>query len=213
MNSSPTSYADTVDSVMIYITAISVILLLGITAVMIYFVIKYNRKKGHKPVDIHGSVLLETIWIVIPTLIVLTMFYYGYMGYKELRIFPDDSMLIKVTAKMWEWDFKYANGKNTDTLFVPVGQPIKLELQSLDVNHSMYIPDFRVKEDVIYGKINYLGFTADRTGKYEIACAEYCGLKHSMMYTNVVVMPETDFNIWYNTKEVADTTSDTTGVK
>lgn len=200
MFSGPTSYVETVDSVMFYIVGISVILLLGITAVMIYFVIKYNRKKGHEPVDIHGNVILETIWIIIPTILVLSMFYYGYTGFIELRTYPEDSMEINVTARMWDWDFNYENGKKTDTLYVPVGQPIKLLMESLDVNHSFFIPAFRVKEDVIAGKINTLGFKAEETGSYDIACAEYCGLKHSLMYTKVVVMPENEFNIWYEKK-------------
>lgn len=200
MFSGPTSYVETVDSVMFYIVGISVVLLLGITAVMIYFVIKYNRKKGHEPVDIHGNVILETIWIIIPTILVLSMFYYGYTGFIELRTYPEDSMEINVTARMWDWDFNYENGKKTDTLYVPVGQPIKLLMESLDVNHSFFIPAFRVKEDVIAGKVNTIGFKAEETGSYDIACAEYCGLKHSMMYSKVVVMPENEFNIWYEKK-------------
>jgi len=214
MNSSPTQYVDTVDNVMWFIAGSSVLLLLGITAAMIYFVFKYNRKKGHKPVDIHGNIWLEIIWIAIPTILVLVMFYYGYVGYSQIRIIPDDAMVVKVTAKMWEWDFEYQNGKKTDTLYVPVNQAVKLELRSIDVNHSLYIPAFRIKEDVIYGKENYLGFTADKPGKYEIACAEYCGLNHSMMYTAVVVMPRDKYDIWYNTiKKNASETSEKDSLK
>ncbi len=198
MFSGPTSYVETVDTVMFYIVGVSVILLLGITAAMIYFVIKYHRKKGHEPVDIHGSVVLETIWVIIPTILVLSMFYYGYIGYIELRTYPEDSMEINVTARMWEWEFNYANGKKTDTLYVPQGRPIKLLMESVDVNHSFFIPAFRVKEDVIAGKINTVGFKPEQTGDYDIACAEYCGLKHSMMYTKVVVIPENEFNRWYS---------------
>jgi cytochrome c oxidase subunit 2 len=200
MFSGPTSYVETVDSVMLYIVAISVFLLLGITAAMIYFVIKYNRKKGHEPVDIHGSVILETIWVIIPAILVLSMFYYGYIGFLELRTYPEDSMEINVTARMWDWTFNYENGKKTDTLYVPLNQPIKLLMKSLDVNHSFFIPAFRVKEDVIGGKINTIGFKAEETGSYDIACAEYCGLKHSMMYSKVVVLPVNEFNIWYDKK-------------
>ena len=164
--------------------------------------IKYNRKKGHEPVDISGSVILETIWIIIPTILVLSMFYYGYIGFIELRTYPEDSMEINVTARMWDWDFNYDNGKKTDTLYVPLGQPIKLLMQSLDVNHSFFIPAFRVKEDVIAGKINTIGFKAEEAGDFDIACAEYCGLKHSMMYSKVVVMPENEFNNWYNAEGI-----------
>lgn len=196
MFSGPTSHTQTVDMVMLYITGISVLLLLGITAVMIYFVFKYHRKKGHKPVDIHGNILLEIIWIAIPTVLVLSMFYYGYMGFAEMRKIPDDAMVVKVTARMWSWQFDYANGKMSDTLYVPVNQSIKLEMESADVNHSLYIPAFRIKEDVIAGRMNYLVFKAEEAGQYDIACAEFCGLKHSMMYTAVVALPQEKFDEW-----------------
>lgn len=190
-----TTHVDTVDSVMIYIVSISVILLLGITAVMIYFVIKYNRKNGHKPVDIHGSIALETIWIVIPTILVLSMFYFGYQGYKEGKYIPDDALRLSGVARMWEWEFKY-DGFSTKELFVPVKRAVLLELESADVNHALWIPAFRVKTDVIAGKLNYLVFTADEVGEYDIACAEYCGLNHSQMYSKVIVMEESEYEIW-----------------
>ena len=196
--SGPTQHVDTVDSVMFYIVGIGVVLLLGITATMIYFVFKYNRKKGHKPVDIHGSILLETIWIAIPTLLVLSMFYYGYMGYRELRKVPKDAFEIKVTGRMWSWSYEYPNGKKADTLYVPVGKSIKLTLHSMDVNHSFFIPAFRIKEDVIAGiHENYLGFKPDKVGIYQVECAEYCGLNHSQMLSKVNVLPVSEFNSWY----------------
>lgn len=208
MSPGPTSHVETVDFVFLYIVGISVILLLGVTVAMIYFVFKYHRKKGHKPKDIHGSILLETIWIVIPTILVLSMFYFGYMGFETIRAVPDDAREIKVLARMWEWEFNYENGKKTDTLYVPLGETIKLSMESLDVNHSFYIPAFRVKEDVIAGKINYLGFTPERVGDFDIACAEYCGLNHSMMYSKVVVMPQNEFNEWYQSQDKPDETAD-----
>lgn len=201
MSPAPTVHVETVDFVMLYIVGISVILLLGITAVMIYFVFKYNRKRGHKPVDIPHNTLLEVVWIAVPTLLVLSMFYFGYTGFAESRIIPENSFVIKVTARMWSWEFNYDNGKKTDTLYVPVNRPIKLELRSVDVNHSLYIPAFRLKEDAVPNQTTYMVFTPREAGSYEIACAEYCGLNHSMMYSKVVVMPEHEFNEWYNSKE------------
>lgn len=198
MSPAPTQHVETVDFIMIYIVAISVVLLLGITAAMVYFVFKYHRKKGHQPVDIHGNLLLEIIWIVIPTLLVLSMFYYGYTGFREIRDVPENAYIIKVNARMWQWEFNYDNGKKSDTLYVPIDTPIKLELFSQDVNHSLYIPSFRIKEDVIVGQTNYLFFKLVQTGSYDIACAEYCGLKHSMMYSKVVVLHEDQYTAWYN---------------
>lgn len=198
MDSNPTPYVQTVDSVMIFIIAVSLVFLIGITASMIYFVFKYNRKKGVKPVDIHGSVLLETIWFVVPAILVMAMFYFGYIGYKEFKEIPEDALQINVTGRMWDWDFVYENGINSDTLYVPLNRSIKLDMISADVNHSFYVPAFRIKQDVIAGSTHFLVFKPEIVGSYNVACAEYCGLQHSAMYTKIVVMPEEDYLKWYN---------------
>ncbi|MBI1931240.1 MAG: cytochrome c oxidase subunit II [Ignavibacteriales bacterium] len=197
MNSNPSSYANYVDSTMLYLFIIGFIFLFGITITMIYFVFKYNRKKGHKPVDIHGSILLETVWFIIPLLLAMSMFYYGFIGFKKFREVPKDAMQINVTARMWNWDFVYENGLNLDTLYIPKNKSIKLNLKSNDVNHALFIPAFRIKQDVIGGKQNYMVLKADKEGSYNIACAEYCGLDHSGMYTKLIVLNENDFNKWY----------------
>lgn len=203
----PSATTDIVDDVMLFIVGISVVLLIGVTAAMIYFVFKYHRKKGHKPKDIHGNLWLEIIWIGIPTVLVLAMFYYGYLGFSQIRHIPDDAFEVNVTARMWAWEFNYPNGKKTDTLYVPVGKPVKLLMESADVNHSLYIPAFRVKEDVIAGRKTYLSFTVDQPGRYDIACAEYCGLRHSMMYTAVVGMRENEWLSWYEDEMESDVDS------
>jgi cytochrome c oxidase subunit 2 len=189
-------HPDVVDSIMLYIVGISVILLVGITLTMIYFVFKYNRKKNTVPKDIHGSVLLESIWIIIPTIIALSMFFYGYQGYKLGKEIPEDAYHVDVVAKTWDWDFIYKNGFNSDTLYVPVNKTIVLDMKSLDVTHSLFIPAFRIKQDVYQGKITQLVFKTEKLGSYDIACAEYCGLNHSQMYTQVVILEENDFQNW-----------------
>ncbi|MBK7106446.1 MAG: cytochrome c oxidase subunit II [Ignavibacteriae bacterium] len=197
MNSNPTSYANYVDSTMIFVVAVCLIFLIGITITMIYFVFKYNRKKGHKPVDIHGSILLETVWFVVPTILVMAMFYYGFIGFKKFKEIPKNALEINVTARMWNWDFIYENGLNLDTLYVPQNKTVKLNLISNDVNHSFYIPAFRIKQDVIGGKQHYIVFNSEKVGSYNIACAEYCGVDHSAMYTKLVVLEESKYNKWY----------------
>jgi len=190
------SHPDAVDSIMLYIVGISVILLVGITLTMIFFVFKYHRKKNLEPKNIHGSVLLESIWIIIPTIIALSMFFYGYQGYKFGKDIPEDANYVAVVAKTWDWDFIYENGFNSDTLFVPLNKTIVLQMKSLDVTHSLFIPAFRIKQDVYQGKVTQLVFKTENIGKYDIACAEYCGLNHSQMYTQVVILEESDFNNW-----------------
>lgn len=191
-----------VDNVFIFITAISVILLVGVTAVMLYFVVRYRASKNPVASNITGSTKLEVIWTVIPTILVLMMFYYGWEGFREMRTVSPDAYNIKVTGKMWMWSFKYPNGKTSDTvLYVPVGKHIKMELNSVDVVHSLYLPQFRIKEDAVPGRTNYLTFYPTQTGTFDIFCAEYCGMNHSYMLGKLKVIPESEFNTWVNNTE------------
>jgi len=186
-----------VDKAFIIILGVSFVFLIGLTFTMLYFVYKYNKKKNPVATQIKGSTKLEIIWTVIPTILVLVMFYYGWAGWAPMRTAPDDSFNIQVTGRMWNFTFEYENGKKTDTLFVPMNKAVKLNLVSLDVIHSLYIPSFRVKEDVVPGREKFVWFIPQREGIYELFCTEYCGLNHSYMYNWVKVMPETDFNKWY----------------
>ncbi len=196
MFNSASNYADSVDMAMLIIVGISVVLLLGITIAMIYFVFRYSRKRNPVATQIHGNVMLEIIWIVIPTILVMVMFWYGYEGYQKLRADVKGAYEIKVYAFMWGWNFEYPNGKKTDTLYVPLSRKTKLILTSRDVNHSFYVPAFRLKEDVIGGRNHFLMITPKTTGSYDIACAEYCGLNHSKMYTKLHVLEDKEFDIW-----------------
>ncbi len=202
------NFVNSVDSTFILIVSICVFFLVLITTLMITFVIKYNRKRHPVAKNVHGSLWLEITWTIIPTIIVLVMFYFGWKGYEQMAEAPKDSMVINVTAQMWKWSFTYGNGVKTDTLYVPVNKPVKVMLHSLDVNHSFYVPAFRVKKDAIPNRNNSAWFKAEQTGRYNLTCAEYCGLNHSYMYTDVVVMPEDEFNKWLSNaaKKTAKTT-------
>ncbi len=143
---------------------------------MIYFIIRFNKKRHPKAVDIHGNNWLELIWTVIPTILVLLMFWYGYIGYVPMKQVPDDAIEITVTGRMWSWTFEYDNGRKSDKLVVPHNKPVKLDLISRDVLHNLYIPAFRIKEDVVPGGDNFMWFIGQKKGSYDILCAEYCGL-------------------------------------
>jgi len=203
MKSGVSEYAQSVDQVFMFIVAISVLILIGVTAAMIYFVIRYSRKKNPVPTQIEGNLLLEVTWIAIPTLLVLSMFYFGYTTFTSARNIPEGAMIVKVTGQMWKWGFEYENGKRYDTLYLPVNRPVKLELNSLDVVHSFYIPAYRLKEDLLPGKNNYLAFIPDKIGSYDIACAEYCGMRHAYMYNTLHVISEDEFEKWVAVKETA----------
>ncbi len=197
MFSSASNFTDNVDAVFLYITALSLIVLVGITVAMIYFVIRYSRKRNPVPTHVEENLSLEVLWTAIPLVLFLSMFYFGWVGYKDMRNVPDNALQIKVTARMWQWSFEYPNGLKTDTLYVAAGMPVRTELRSSDVSHAFFIPAFRVKKDVYPNKVNDLWFQSDKVGRYDIACAEYCGLNHSGMYTAVHIMEPSDFDAWY----------------
>jgi cytochrome c oxidase subunit 2 len=195
-----------VDSEFILTVAISVFFLLLITVAMIYFVIRYRKSKNPVASNITGNTTLEVLWTVIPLALVMLIFYYGWAGFKTMRNTPPNALTIKVTARMWRWSFEYPNGKQSDSLlYVPVGKPIKCEIRSLDVNHSFYIPTYRTKEDAIPGRTNHMWFLPNKIGKFDILCAEYCGLHHAYMRGKVIVMPEDEFNKWLNAPNPLDT--------
>ncbi len=203
-----------VDNVFILIVSISVFFLLLVTVFMIYFVIRYRKKRNPESSNITGNTTLEVVWTVIPTILVLIIFWYGWSGFKTMRNVPADAMVITVTGRMWMWSFEYDNKKKSDTtLYVPLGKPIKMEIKSVDVNHSFYIPAFRVKEDAIPGRTNYLWFQPTMLGTYDIMCAEYCGMNHSYMLGKLVVLTPEKFEEWKNTFPKSDTLkTDTTHV-
>ena len=120
-------------------------------------------KSTLEPADIEGSTWLEVTWTVIPTLLVLTMFYYGLTGFNFLKKVPEGAMVVKVIARQWSWLFQYENGAKDSELRVPVGKPVKLILTSQDVIHGFYMPAFRIKQDVVPGMTNYLMVSAHRS--------------------------------------------------
>jgi cytochrome c oxidase subunit 2 len=190
-----------VDNVFLYILLICVFLLGLITFLMVYFVIRYRREKHPRPADIEGSTWLEITWTVIPTLIVLTMFYYGLTGFAFLKKVPEGAMVVKVIARQWSWLFQYENGIQDIRLTVPVGKPVKLLLTSQDVIHGFYAPAFRIKQDVVPGMTNTLWFQPTEVGTFDVLCTQYCGLEHSHMLTKIVALPQEEFTKWYQGKK------------
>ena len=207
------NFADGVDKAFVFIFSVAAFFIIAITAFMIYIVIAHRRREGREAKQFHGSTKLEIIWTVIPIILVLIMFYYGVKGYAPMRKnVPEDAMRIKVIGKMWRWDFDYGDGKITDTLYVPVNQPVQLDLYSPDVNHSFYVPAFRVKEDVIPGYDNYMWFIATKTGAFDILCAEYCGNLHSAMIAKIKVVEQAEYDEWFATLVSVDDIEDPEGL-
>ena len=188
------------DDTFFFILGISVTLLVMNTAFMVYFVLRYSRKRNPVPTDVKDNLLLEIIWTVVPVILVLAIFFVGWKGFLYMRTVPPDAMLIKVLARQWSWTFTYENGKQDTVLRVPVRKPVKLLITSDDVLHSLFIPAYRIKEDAVPGRETYLWFLPDQPGSYDLFCTEYCGVGHANMITKVEVMPQKDFEAWYQGK-------------
>ena len=197
MNPALQTTTQAVDTAFYVIFGICGVMLAGIAVAMIWMVWRFNRKRQPAPLSQKDHNLwLEVVWTVIPTVLVMLMFWYGWEGYLSLRRIPDDAMPIKAKARMWSWLFTYANDKTSDKLYVPVGQPVKVELHSEDVLHSFYVPAFRVKRDMVPGMTNWVWFKAEKSGSYDLFCAEYCGVGHSAMVTTVEALPAAEFQAW-----------------
>ena len=201
------NFVSGVDTAFMVILGISFIFLIGLTVTMLVFIYKYNKKRNPVATQIKGSTKLEILWTVVPFILTMLMFYFGWAGWRPMNKPPKDSMEVTVYGRMWNFSFEYENGKRTDTLFLPKDKPIKLNLVAMDVLHSLYIPAFRVKQDMVPEKEdNFMWFEPQKEGTYELFCAEYCGLQHSYMYTAVKVMPDSAFQSWLSdTTMVAET--------
>lgn len=193
------TFVEGVNNAFLFILVIAIILGIGITLTMLWFIYKYHKKRHPKAVQIKDSTTLEITWTVIPILLVLGMFYYGYVGWIPMKRPPDEGVKVTANARMWSFNFRYENGRVSDKLYVPKDTAIIVNLNALDVLHSFYIPAFRIKEDMVPGLANNRSwFEATKTGTYTIFCAEYCGLQHSYMLSEVVVMEPDEFWEWYD---------------
>jgi cytochrome c oxidase subunit 2 len=194
---SPMTGAST-DALMAFIHIVSFIILAGVTIAMIYFAIKYKRKSDddETPLITHNNTL-EITWSVIPLLLVFIVFGWGYKGWLNLKTVPDNAYEIQVSAYKWGWTFEYETGAQVgNEVHVPAGRPVKLVMQSQDVLHSFFVPDFRIKQDVLPNRYTYVWFQAEETGESQIFCTEYCGTSHSNMLAKVIVHTQDDFEAW-----------------
>ncbi|MCP3902746.1 MAG: cytochrome c oxidase subunit II [Planctomycetes bacterium] len=187
--------AESVDWVFYLIYWICVFFFLLIMVLMGWFIYKYRRRPGvaaEKTVTHHTA--LELAWTIIPLILVIMIFYVGLKGYVNLVEPPKNAYEVNVTGQQWSWNFEHRNGvADANLLTVPVNRPVKLIMTSTDVLHSVFIPSFRVKQDVVPGRYTYLWFEAKEPGLYQLLCSEYCGTDHSQMTATVEVLPQEEF--------------------
>jgi len=190
--------AGQVDAIYFFMVAVTAFFAFLIAGLIVFFAFRYRRRHQDEiGVAIHGSLALELMWTIIPFFIVMGMFAWGAKVFFDLYRVPVNAMEIFVVGKQWMWKIQHMGGQQEiNELHVPIGRPVKLIMGSEDVIHSFYIPDFRVKADVIPGRYNTLWFEATRAGTYHLFCAEYCGTKHSGMIGRVIAMDPADYQAW-----------------
>ena len=196
---SASTFAGKVDALYYFALAVSAFFSLLIAVLILFFFIKFARKQDGPQVGekIHGSMPLEIIWSGIPLVITMVMFVWGAAVFYEKSTMPEDAEEFLATGKQWMWKFQHPEGhREINTLHVPVGKKIRLTMTSEDVIHSLFIPAFRIKQDVLPGRYTALWFEATKPGTYHLFCAEYCGSEHSRMIGSVYVMEQDAYQDW-----------------
>lgn len=192
------SFSDRVDGLHFFVIITTMVVSTAVGFTALAFFVRYRRRTGEPTQPrVKASGLVETAFIGVPLIFFIAWFSLGYRDFVWLRTPPKDAMDIYVMAKQWMWKFSYPQGPNAvEVLRVPAGRPVRLLLTSRDVIHSFFVPEFRVKQDVLPGRYTQTWFVATRPGLYQVLCAEYCGLDHSMMRGEVVVLPPAEFDAW-----------------
>lgn len=170
-----------------------------IISFMLYSIIAFRRKPGENGDGdyFHSNTTLEIMWTVVPLGVVLyfAVVGAGYLG--DITAPEPNEMVVQVTGSQWNWRFDYPRfGISSAELNLPKNQQTVLEISSIDVIHSFWVPEFRVKQDAVPGMVHPLRITPTETGAYVVRCAEICGKDHAYMLANVNVMEPADFETW-----------------
>lgn len=174
-----------------------------IVGFILYSVIFFRRKKGDETDGPHveGNNALEVTWTVIPLITVIGFAIYGSLNLADVLRPDPQAMEVKVTGQQWAWRFEYPEqGITSDELVLPINKQVLLSMQSVDVIHSFWVPEFRVKQDLLPDRETQLRITPDRIGAYKVRCAEICGQQHAYMLADVRVVGQTEFDNWVFSK-------------
>ena len=186
------------DLLYFFIVAINVFFVVLVAALVVIFAVKFRRRHPDDVgADIHGSLVLELGWTIIPFVLSMVMFVWGADLFFRLSRPPQNAMEIFVVGKQWMWKVQHPEGvREINELHVPINRPVKITLGSEDVLHDYSIPAFRVKMDAVPGKLTTMWFEATTPGVYHIFCAEYCGTKHAGMIGQVIAQTPQDYEAW-----------------
>lgn len=198
MPAAGSTVARDVDSLFLFLVALSALFFLLIAGLTAVFVVRYRRgsraRRGLAPTH---NTALELTWSLVPLALLIVIFFWGFHGYISAAVPPADALEIKVVAKKWLWQFEYPSGLRTvNEIRVPLGRPVRLVMISEDVIHSFYVPSFRIKQDVLPSRYTQLWFEATQPGVHRILCTEYCGRGHSDMLGVIQVVSDEEYRAW-----------------
>jgi cytochrome c oxidase subunit 2 len=189
------TFAASHDGLFYFIYWLCVVFFIGIIGTMMYFVWKYRQRSPDDVTSpLRGDHRIEILWSAGPSVLLVAIFAWGFVGFMDMMVPPPNAMQVNVTGQKWSWAFEYPSGGTSTELVVPVGEPVRLRMHSVDVLHSFYVPAFRVKRDVLPGRYTVLWFQSDVPGEYPIYCTEYCGTDHSRMVSTVRVVPQAEYD-------------------
>lgn len=192
------THAPQVDMLYFFLLGVATFFTAMIAMLIVFFAIKYRRGANvDRTTSGHHAWAVEILWMVVPLILAGVIFAWGAQLYFDASRPPVGALEIQVVGKQWMWKFQHPEGKREiNELHVPLGQPVRLNMISEDVIHSMFVPAFRVKHDVLPGTYHQTWFEASRLGEYHLFCAEYCGTEHSRMKGRVIVMEPSDYQAW-----------------
>lgn len=188
-----------VDRLFRFMMGIATVVFLIVEGALIYAVLRFRQKPGDESDarPVHGNYTLEIVWTLIPAVIVAVIGVYSYRVLTEVERVPDDPLVVRVISQQFSWRFEYPeSGVSANVLHLPVDRPVQFQIESRDVIHSFWVPEFRVKRDATPGQIDELVLTPSQIGRYPIRCAELCGPGHAAMVSEVIVESEEDFQAW-----------------
>ena len=210
------TFGPALDDLWIVILWITGIIFFATEITLLIFMVKYRHRDGRKAEYIHGSNKAEIVWTAIPFVIVMGLAFYSKGIWDEIRdqsLIPADAYSIELLARQFEWNATYSGADNQfgtaddfdvlNELHIPVDRPVRIELEAQEVIHSLFLPEFRVKQDAVPGMITPVWFEATQTGEFTLACAELCGLGHYTMGGTVIVHSQADFQDWLAEQQAA----------
>jgi cytochrome c oxidase subunit 2 len=177
---------------------VAVFFSLAIALAIVVLAVKYRQgAKADRSRPPQYNVPIEIAWTTIPLLIAMGIFVWSAALYFRQTRIPDNALPIQVVGKQWMWKLQQPTGRwENNELHVPVGKPVVLNMTSEDVIHSFFVPEFRLKQDVIPGQFTKMWFTPSRVGAYHLFCAQFCGTMHSGMVGTVYVQEQADYDRW-----------------